>query len=121
MCLREREREREREFGATVERMTSETQLRMWFEQIDLDRNGLLSVREVQKCLALNNLTFSLTSTNMLMRLFDADHSGMLSFNQFVVYGTHQPQLRTYMSVETSARNAMLYIATRSRPHLLVD
>ena len=78
--------------------MTSEAQLRIWFDQIDLDGNGLLSVREVQKCLALNHLTFSLTSTNMLMRLFDADHSGALSFNQFVVYGRHRTQQPTRSS-----------------------
>ena len=60
----------------------NQQQLRLWFDQIDLDKNGVLNVREVQKCLALNQLAFSLTSTNMLMRLFDTDHAGVLSFQQ---------------------------------------
>ena len=66
----------------TAAMAVNQQQLRLWFDQIDLDKNNVLNVREVQKCLALNKLAFSLTSTNMLMRLFDTDHSGTLTFEQ---------------------------------------
>jgi len=55
-----------------------------WFQAVDGDRSGSISVLELQAALVNGNWTkFDLDTVKMLMTLFDTDRSGTISFEEF--------------------------------------
>ena len=59
-------------------------QLLAWFNQIDTDRGGTLSVAELQRALALAGLNYSGKFVNSLINMVDQDCSGALSPQEFL-------------------------------------
>ncbi|KAJ9453340.1 Penta-EF hand domain-containing protein 1 [Diplonema papillatum] len=59
------------------------TQLTQWFNYVDRDRSGRVDTKELQGALKQAGLNFSLMSCNMLLRLFDSDRTGQVSFQGF--------------------------------------
>lgn len=60
-----------------------DTQLRKWFEAIDVDKNNELDATELQRALGLGNLHFSLKSVAQMIRIHDSDRSGTINFAEF--------------------------------------
>ena len=55
-----------------------------WFNAIDTDHNGRLTVEELQKALVNGNWQpFNIETVRLMMNLFDRDHSGFITFNEF--------------------------------------
>ncbi|KAH7920607.1 EF-hand [Leucogyrophana mollusca] len=55
-----------------------------WFNAVDTDRSGAITVVELQKALINGDWTpFDLDTVKLLMNLFDVDHSGAIGVNEF--------------------------------------
>jgi len=55
-----------------------------WFNTVDADRSGHISVVELQKALVNGDWTpFDLDTVKLLMSIFDTDRSGTIGFNEF--------------------------------------
>ncbi|KAB5595738.1 Peflin [Ceratobasidium theobromae] len=62
----------------------ADPQLWSWFVTVDEDRSGQITATELQRALVNGNWSpFDLDTTKMLMGIFDVDHSGSISFNEF--------------------------------------
>ncbi|KAI0941496.1 hypothetical protein AcW1_003370 [Taiwanofungus camphoratus] len=59
-------------------------QLWNWFNAVDTDRSGQITVHELQKALINGDWTpFDLDTVKLLMTIFDTDRSGSIGFNEF--------------------------------------
>lgn len=58
-------------------------QLRRWFDAIDKDGNGELTVVELQAALALGKLNLSLATVASIIRVHDTSGSGTITFAEF--------------------------------------
>ncbi|KAF8275260.1 EF-hand [Lactarius quietus] len=58
----------------------SDAQLWQWFNAVDTDRSGSISVNELQAALVND---FDLDTVKMLMNMFDTDRSGTIGFAEF--------------------------------------
>jgi len=55
-----------------------------WFTSVDVDGNGRITALELQQALRNgNHTTFEISTIEMLMRLFDSDRSGTITFQEF--------------------------------------
>jgi len=55
-----------------------------WFSAVDTDRSGKIKPKELQKALSNGMTEFNIETVQLLMNLFDNDHSGQISFDEFV-------------------------------------
>ncbi|KAG7086607.1 hypothetical protein E1B28_002551 [Marasmius oreades] len=63
---------------------SADPQLWQYFNNVDTDRSGTITVNELQQALVNGNWTkFDLDTVKMLMSIFDVDRSGTISFNEF--------------------------------------
>ena len=58
-------------------------QLGQWFQMIDTDRSGQLSVQELQRALAQGGLVYSTKFVASLLSMFDANGTGQASYQEF--------------------------------------
>jgi len=59
-------------------------QLLQWFNAVDTDRSGSISVAELQAALVNGNWSkFDLDTVKMLMNIFDTDRNGTIGFQEF--------------------------------------
>lgn len=62
----------------------ADPQLWQWFNAVDADRSGSISVNELQAALVNGNWSrFDLDTVKMLMNIFDTDRSGTIGFAEF--------------------------------------
>ncbi|KAI0035734.1 EF-hand, partial [Vararia minispora EC-137] len=66
----------------------ADPQLWQWFNAVDTDRSGSISVSELQAALLrtdvdMNGAGFDLDTVKMLMNIFDTDRSGTIGFAEF--------------------------------------
>jgi len=62
----------------------ADPQLWQWFQAVDADRSGAISVNELQTALVNGNWSkFDLDTVKMLMNIFDTDRSGSIGFAEF--------------------------------------
>ncbi|KAF9483843.1 EF-hand [Pholiota conissans] len=62
----------------------ADPQLWQWFNSVDEDRSGSITVIELQAALVNGNWTrFDLDTVKMLMSIFDTDRSGTINFTEF--------------------------------------
>jgi len=55
-----------------------------WFTTVDVDGNGRITATELQLALKNGNHTsFDISTVEMLMKLFDSDRSGTITFQEF--------------------------------------
>eukprot|EP00792_Barthelona_sp_PAP020_P007623 TRINITY_DN3155_c2_g1_i1.p1 TRINITY_DN3155_c2_g1~~TRINITY_DN3155_c2_g1_i1.p1 ORF type:complete len:193 (+),score=66.13 TRINITY_DN3155_c2_g1_i1:48-626(+) len=69
--------------------------LQQRFQQIDLDRSGTIGVGEVQQAFSSPGQPFSVESSKMLIRIFDKDNQGVISFDEFVALDQFVTKIRT--------------------------
>eukprot|EP01013_Petalomonas_cantuscygni_P009035 TRINITY_DN217_c0_g3_i2.p1 TRINITY_DN217_c0_g3~~TRINITY_DN217_c0_g3_i2.p1 ORF type:complete len:287 (-),score=55.49 TRINITY_DN217_c0_g3_i2:1243-2043(-) len=58
-------------------------QLRRWFTEVDTDRSGKVSARELQQCMQRAGYKFSPETCKMMVNMFDRDANGQISFDEF--------------------------------------
>ncbi|KAK7029550.1 hypothetical protein VNI00_013381 [Paramarasmius palmivorus] len=62
----------------------ADPQLWSWFQAVDVDNSGHISVEELQRALINGDWTpFDLDTVKLLMSIFDVDRSGTIGFNEF--------------------------------------
>jgi Ca2+-binding EF-hand superfamily protein len=61
----------------------SQEQLYEWFNAIDKDQNGHLTVVELQSALQLAGMNFSLSTVAHIIRIHDRDNSGTITLDEF--------------------------------------
>jgi peflin len=57
--------------------------LQQWFQAVDQDHSGRISVTELQAALSASGNQFSVGTTEKLLLMFDRDRSGEIGFNEF--------------------------------------
>ena len=71
--------------------------LKQWFQSVDADSSGAISVAELQRALQKGGLNFSAKLVASLMRVHDSDASLMLEFQEFCeLHADLQKMKRTF-------------------------
>ena len=85
----------------------------------DRNRNGQLDDEEFEKCCRLNNLGLNSQEIGILYRFFDRDHSGGISYNEFlrVVRGRLSPVRK---QIVKKIFDVLDKCATRPYPHAMM-
>ncbi|KAF4385809.1 hypothetical protein F8388_010365 [Cannabis sativa] len=60
------------------------TVLREWFDRVDSDKSGSITASQLKKALAVGNLEFSISVVQQMIRMYDFDRNGTMSFDEFV-------------------------------------
>ena len=61
-----------------------QSELMQWFQAVDQDRSGKISANELRQALAVGNgAQFSLEACELLVKLFDHEHTRMIDFQGF--------------------------------------
>lgn len=67
-----------------------------WFQAVDLDKSGRISVPELQQALTNANWTrFNTDTCRLMIAMFDRDRSGQIDMNEFQALWTYIHQWRT--------------------------
>ena len=79
----------------------SASALQQWFA-VNTDRSGRISSVELQRALAIGGLSFSLKMASSLVRLYDSDSTGMLTFEEFChLHADLQRIQRVFAAIDT--------------------
>lgn len=58
--------------------------LREWFERVDSDNTGNISAPQLKRAFGVGNLEFPLSVVQQMIRMYDFDRNGTMSFEEFV-------------------------------------
>ncbi|KAE8008875.1 hypothetical protein FH972_005346 [Carpinus fangiana] len=58
--------------------------LREWFQRVDSEKTGNLTAIQLKRAMAVGNLEFSLSVVQQMIRMYDFDRNGTMSFDEFV-------------------------------------
>ncbi|GMH16330.1 hypothetical protein Nepgr_018171 [Nepenthes gracilis] len=58
--------------------------LREWFDRVDSERTGSITATQLKKALSVGNLDFPLSVVQQMIRMYDFDRNGTMSFEEFV-------------------------------------
>ncbi|XP_031378162.1 sorcin-like [Punica granatum] len=58
--------------------------LREWFERVDSEKTGSVTALQLKQAFAVGNLEFSLSVVEQMIRMYDYDRNGTMSFEEFV-------------------------------------
>uniref|UniRef100_A0A5B7BAK1 Putative sorcin-like n=1 Tax=Davidia involucrata TaxID=16924 RepID=A0A5B7BAK1_DAVIN len=58
--------------------------LREWFERVDSEKTGSITAIQLKRALSVGNLEFSLSVVQQMIRMYDFDRNGTMSFEEFV-------------------------------------
>ncbi|XP_062105535.1 uncharacterized protein LOC133817141 [Humulus lupulus] len=64
--------------------MENTTILREWFDRVDSEKSGFITASQLKKALAVGNLEFSVSVVQQMIRMYDFDKNGTMSFDEFV-------------------------------------
>ncbi|XAR73051.1 hypothetical protein NMG60_11019904 [Bertholletia excelsa] len=58
--------------------------LKEWFDRVDSERTGSITAAQLKNALAVGNLDFSISVVQQMIRMYDFDRNGTMSFEEFV-------------------------------------
>ncbi|KAJ8774165.1 hypothetical protein K2173_009596 [Erythroxylum novogranatense] len=58
--------------------------LREWFDRVDSDGTGSITATQLKSALAVGNLEFPLSIVQQMIRMYDFDKNGTMSFDEFI-------------------------------------
>ncbi|KAH9654843.1 Peflin [Citrus sinensis] len=58
--------------------------LREWFDRVDSEKTGSIAAAQLKHAFAVGNLDFSLSVVQQMIRMYDFDRNGTMSFEEFV-------------------------------------
>ncbi|CAM6089011.1 unnamed protein product [Calypogeia fissa] len=58
--------------------------LQMWFRSVDTDNSGAINAAELKRALEAGNLHFSPTIISQMIKMYDKNLNGSMSFDEFV-------------------------------------
>ncbi|XP_030450611.1 uncharacterized protein LOC115672797 [Syzygium oleosum] len=64
--------------------MENKAILKEWFERVDSDKTGSITAVQLKRALAVGNLELSISVVEQMIRMYDFDRNGTMSFEEFV-------------------------------------
>ncbi|KAI5081987.1 hypothetical protein GOP47_0001730 [Adiantum capillus-veneris] len=64
--------------------MAQEEDLRIFFQAVDTDNSGSINETELQEALSAGNLRFNRSVIAQMIKMYDRDQSGSMSYEEFV-------------------------------------
>ncbi|KAK1591631.1 hypothetical protein Q3G72_010666 [Acer saccharum] len=61
--------------------------LREWFDRVNSDRTGNITAAQLKSAFAIGNLDFPLSVVQQMIRMYDFDRNGTMSFQGFYIAG----------------------------------
>ncbi|XVE91189.1 hypothetical protein DITRI_Ditri20bG0134400 [Diplodiscus trichospermus] len=58
--------------------------LREWFDRVDSEKTGGITALQLKNAFAIGNLDFPLSVVQQMIRMYDFDRNGIMSFEEFV-------------------------------------
>ncbi|CAI0407712.1 unnamed protein product [Linum tenue] len=58
--------------------------LREWFDRVDSEKAGSITATQLKSALAVGNLEFPISVVQQMIRMYDFDGNGTMSFDEFV-------------------------------------
>ncbi|KAL3514940.1 hypothetical protein ACH5RR_021842 [Cinchona calisaya] len=58
--------------------------LREWYDRVDSDKSGGITATQLKNAFAVGNLHFPLSVVHQMIRMYDFDRNGTMSFPEFV-------------------------------------
>uniref|UniRef100_A0ACD5WFC8 Uncharacterized protein n=1 Tax=Avena sativa TaxID=4498 RepID=A0ACD5WFC8_AVESA len=72
--------------------------LREWFDRVDAARTGNITALQLQSALAVGNLEFPLSIVQQMIRMYDFDGNGTMSFEEFLALNKFLQKVQTVFS-----------------------
>uniref|UniRef100_A0ACD5TTV2 Uncharacterized protein n=1 Tax=Avena sativa TaxID=4498 RepID=A0ACD5TTV2_AVESA len=72
--------------------------LREWFDRVDAARTGNITDLQLQSALAVGNLDFPLSIVQQMIRMYDFDGNGTMSFEEFLALNKFLQKVQTVFS-----------------------
>ncbi|CAL5321548.1 unnamed protein product [Camellia sinensis] len=64
--------------------MENKAILREWFDRVDSDKTGSITAAQLKSALAVGNLEFPISVVQQMIRMYDFDRNGTMSFEEFI-------------------------------------
>ncbi|XP_062175907.1 uncharacterized protein LOC133880951 [Alnus glutinosa] len=80
-----------------------------WFERVDSEKTGNLTAPQLKGALAVGNLEFPLSVVQQMIRMYDFDRNGTMSFDEFIALNKFLLKVQQAFSVLERGRG---YIVT---------
>ncbi|KAM3743645.1 hypothetical protein ACB098_07G162600 [Castanea mollissima] len=64
--------------------MENTAMLKDWFDRVDSEKTGTITAPQLKSALSVGNLEFSLSVVQQMIRMYDFDRNGTMSFDEFV-------------------------------------
>ncbi|XP_016184321.1 sorcin isoform X2 [Arachis ipaensis] len=58
--------------------------IREWFDRVDSNKTGTITAPQLKSALAVGNLEFPLSVVEQMIKMYDFDRNGTMSFEEFV-------------------------------------
>ncbi|XVF86316.1 hypothetical protein PTKIN_Ptkin18bG0029700 [Pterospermum kingtungense] len=58
--------------------------LREWFERVDSEKTGSITATQLKSAFAIGNLEFPISVVQQMIRMYDFDRNGSMSFDEFL-------------------------------------
>ncbi|CAL4937485.1 unnamed protein product [Urochloa decumbens] len=72
--------------------------LREWFDRVDAGRTGNITAPQLQSALAVGNLDFPLSVVQQMIRMYDFDRNGTMSFEEFLALNKFLQKVQSVFS-----------------------
>ncbi|KAM3262018.1 hypothetical protein ACQJBY_052600 [Aegilops geniculata] len=72
--------------------------LREWFDRVDAAGTGNITAPQLQSALAVGNLDFPLSVVQQMIRMYDFDRNGTMSFEEFLALNRFLQKVQTVFS-----------------------
>ncbi|VAI10263.1 unnamed protein product [Triticum turgidum subsp. durum] len=72
--------------------------LREWFDRVDAAGTGNITSPQLQSALAVGNLDFPLSVVQQMIRMYDFDRNGTMSFEEFLALNKFLQKVQTVFS-----------------------
>ncbi|CAN6308152.1 unnamed protein product [Urochloa humidicola] len=72
--------------------------LREWFDRVDAGRTGNITAPQLQSALAVGNLDFPLSVVQQMIRMYDFDGNGTMSFEEFLALNKFLQKMQSVFS-----------------------
>ncbi|KAJ3440578.1 peflin [Anaeramoeba flamelloides] len=91
-----------------IQQRMMNNQLQIWFKQVDTDNSGLIDATELSKALSHSFEKFDEVTAEKLVRLFDRQKLGGISFQQFVaLYKFMKTMQKSFKTIDTDGSGTL--------------
>ncbi|GAX72749.1 hypothetical protein CEUSTIGMA_g205.t1 [Chlamydomonas eustigma] len=95
-------------YQSTTTSATDPAVIEAWFEEIDMDRSGSITAKELRTALAMGNRQYSLSDADQMVRAFDTSETRTLRKRDFVELYEYIDRVRdTFERFDSNKRGAL--------------